>query len=98
MEQMAKQLAGSHYQWLHHMLSESNWSRAEVRQQLIVDANAHFGHGTALVFNESAFAKKGDHSVGVARQWNGRLGKTENSQVGVFAALVRDCACALVDE
>ena len=50
MEQMAEQVAGSHYQRLHHMLSESNWSRAEVRQQLIVDANAHFGHGAALVF------------------------------------------------
>jgi SRSO17 transposase len=97
MEQMAEQVAGSHYQRLHHMLSESNWSRAEVRQQLIVDANAQFGHGAALVFDESAFAKKGDKSVGVARQWNGRLGKTENSQVGVFAALVRDRACALVD-
>ena len=97
MEQMAEQVAGSHYQRLHHMLSESNWSRAEVRQQLIVDANTQFGHGAALVFDESAFAKKGEKSVGVARQWNGRLGKTENSQVGVFAALVRDRACALVD-
>jgi len=97
MEQMAEQVAGSHYQRLHHMLSESNWSRAEVRRQLITDANAQFGHGAALVFDESAFAKKGEKSVGVARQWNGRLGKTENSQVGVFAALVRDRACALVD-
>ena len=86
---MAEQVAGSHYQRLHHMLSESNWSRAEVRQQLIGEANAHFGHGTTLVFDESVFAKKGDKSVGVARQWNGWLGKTENSQVGVFAALVR---------
>lgn len=94
---MAEQVAGSHYQRLHHMLSESNWSRAEVRQQLIVDTNTQFGHGAALVFDESAFAKKGEKSVGVARQWNGRLGKTENSQVGVFAALVRDRACALVD-
>lgn len=40
------------------MLSESNWSRAEVRQQLIVDANIQFGHVAALVFDESAFAKK----------------------------------------
>jgi len=57
MEQMAEQVAGSHYQRLHHMLSESNWSRAEVRQQLIVEANAHFGHGAALVFDESAFSR-----------------------------------------
>ena len=34
------------------------------------------------------FQKKGKKSVGVARQWNGRLGKVENSQVGVFAAVV----------
>ncbi|MGB4467826.1 MAG: transposase [Azovibrio sp.] len=95
MEQMAEPVAGSHYQRLHHMLSESSWSRAEVRQQLIVDANSQFGHSAALVFDESAFAKKGEKSVGVARQWNGRLGKTENSPVGVFAALVRDRA--LVD-
>jgi SRSO17 transposase len=96
-EPMAEPVAGSHYQRLHHMLSESNWSRAEVRQPRIADANAHFGHGAARVFDKSAFAKKGDKSVGVARQWNGRLGKTENSQVGVLAALVRDRACALVD-
>lgn len=97
MEQMTEQVAGSHYQQLHHMLSESNWSRTDVRRQLITDANTQFGHGAALVFDETAFAKKGNKSVGVARQWNGRLGKTENSQVGVFAALVRDRACALVD-
>ena len=40
-----------------------------------------------LIIDESCFAKKGKKSVGVARQWNGRLGKVDNSQVGVFAAL-----------
>lgn len=94
---MAEQVAGSHYQRLHHMLSESAWRCVDVRHQLIQDANGHFGHGAALVFDESALEKKGEKSAGVARQWNGRLGKTENSQVGVFAAVVRDRACALVD-
>lgn len=42
-------------------------------------------------------SKKGERSGGVARQWNGCLGKTESSQVDVFAALVRERACALVD-
>ena len=60
-------------------------------------AHGFFGHGAALVFDESALEKKSEKSAGVARQWNGRLGKTENSQVGVFAAVVRDRACALVD-
>ena len=83
-ERMADVVAGSRYQRVHHMLSESAWSRADVRRQLVVDANAHFGRGgTAFVIDESGFAKKGEHSAGVARQWNGRLGKTDNSQVGV---------------
>ena len=79
------------------MLSESAWDRRGVRRQLIADANAHFGHAGALVIDESAFAKKGDMSAGVARQWNGRLGKTDNSQVGVFAAMARGGVAALVE-
>jgi hypothetical protein len=47
--------------------------------------------------DESAFAKKGEASAGVARQWNGRLGKVENSQVGVFAALAKETAVSLID-
>ena len=92
---MAETVSGSHYQRLHHMLSESAWNRGGVRRQLIADGNAHFGHGSALVIDESAFAKKGDMSAGVGRQWNGRLGKPDNSQVGVFAAVVRDRVAAL---
>ncbi|MDZ7584692.1 MAG: transposase [Thiobacillus sp.] len=88
MERMVDVVAGSCPQRLHHMLSESAWDRAGVLRQLVADANAHFERGgTALVIDESGFAKKGEHSAGVARQWNGRLGKTDNSQVGVFAAL-----------
>jgi len=37
-----------------------------------------------LTVDESGFAKKGNHSVGVARQYCGSVGKVENSQVGVF--------------
>ena len=94
---MAETVSGSQYQRLHHMLSESAWDRRGVRHQLIADANAQFGHAAALVIDESAFAKKGEMSAGVARQWNGRLGKTDNSQVGVFAAVVRDGVSALVE-
>ena len=41
-----------------------------------------------IVFDPSAFPKKGTRSVGVARQWCGRLGKVDNCQVGVFMAYV----------
>jgi SRSO17 transposase len=97
MEKMAETVSGSHYQRLHHMLSESSWDRSGVRRQLIVDANTHFGYASALVLDESGFAKKGDMSAGVARQWNGRLGKTDNSQVGLFAAVTREGVSALID-
>ena len=37
-----------------------------------------------ITVDESGFVKKGKHSVGVARQYCGSVGKVENSQVGVF--------------
>jgi SRSO17 transposase len=49
-----------------------------------------------IVFDPSAFAKKGAASVGVQRQWCGRLGKKENCQVGVYMAYVSRREHALV--
>src|SRR5262249_3695921 len=50
-----------------------------------------------LIFDPSAFAKKGNASVGVQRQWCGRLGKIDNCQVGVYLAYVGRSEHALVD-
>jgi len=50
-----------------------------------------------LVFDPSAFPKKGKASVGVQRQWCGRLGKIDNCQVGVYLAYVGRGDHALVD-
>ena len=55
------------------------------------------GDESCLLLDESGFEKKGEHSVGVARQWNGRLGKVDNCQVGVFAALGRGARATLID-
>jgi SRSO17 transposase len=51
----------------------------------------------ALVFDPSAFPKKGTHSCGVARTWCGRLGKMENCQVGLFLAYATDRGQAPLD-
>jgi SRSO17 transposase len=53
--------------------------------------------GVVGVIDESAFAKKGSHSAGVARQHNGRLGKEDNCQVGVFLIGVTPAGSALLD-
>jgi SRSO17 transposase len=50
-----------------------------------------------IVFDPSAFAKKGTASVGVQRQWCGRLGKKENCQVGVYMAYVSRKEHAIVN-
>jgi SRSO17 transposase len=53
--------------------------------------------GVVGVIDESGFAKKGEHSAGVARQHNGRLGKEDNCQVGVFLVGVTPGGAALLD-
>ncbi len=50
-----------------------------------------------IVFDPSGFPKKGNASVGVQRQWCGRLGKVENCQVGVYMGYVSRVEHALVD-
>jgi len=50
-----------------------------------------------IVFDPSAFPKSGRESVGVARQWCGRLGKIDNCQVGIFMGYVSSREHALVD-
>ncbi len=50
-----------------------------------------------LVFDPSAFKKQGKESVGVARQWCGRLGKVDNCQVAIYLGYVSRKEHALVD-
>ena len=52
----------------------------------------------ALIFDESGFVKKGQDSIGVARQYCGTIGKVDNCQVGVFAGYVSEYGYALVDK
>jgi len=54
--------------------------------------------GVVGVVDESGFAKKGEQSAGVARQYNGRLGKEDNCQVGVFLVGVAPGGSALLGQ
>jgi SRSO17 transposase len=76
---------------LQGFLTQSPWEGRDVFQEIqavfaeeLVPTATQWSLGTVGVFDESGFEKAGTESVGVARQWCGRLGKTENCQVGVF--------------
>lgn len=86
------------HQAMQHMLTEGVVDWAGFADQLAFETNALLGGPeSVLIFDESAFAKKGEASAGVARQWNGRLGKVDNCQVGVFAALCQGGSASLID-
>jgi SRSO17 transposase len=90
MERMEEYVQDCDYESIQQFLTDSPWDEQALQVRLAQDVNKEIGgKGAVLCIDESAITKKGDKSVGVARQWNGRLGKTDNCQVGVFASLVK---------
>src|SRR5271165_3691557 len=76
----------------------SPWDHRPLLGELARQIGAELGEADGvIVFDPSAHAKKGTESVGVQRQWCGRLGKVENCQVGVYMAYVSRTEQALVD-
>ena len=80
--------AGLAEQNVQHVMSNSPWSAQPVFQQVQREIATKPGleSGGMLLLDESADDKAGLKSVGAARQYNGRMGKVELSQVGVFLA------------
>jgi SRSO17 transposase len=76
----------------------SPWDHCPVLRELARQVGAELGEADGvIVFDPSAHPKKGTGSVGVQRQWCGRLGKVENCQVGVYMGYVSRIDQALVD-
>ena len=96
---MAEVIPDSDSRNLQQFITHSKWSAREVVDQVAQEANALLGHRTkaCLLIDESGFAKQGKKSVGVARQWLGRLGKVDNGQVAVYATLCQGERSTLVD-
>ena len=76
----------------------ADWADAPLRQTLLDQVGQQLGQGDGvLVFDPSAFPKSGRESVGVARQWCGRLGKVDNCQVAIYLGYVSAQGPTLVD-
>lgn len=85
-------------QALQRFIGWVNWDHRPLLGELAKQVGAALGESDGvLVLDPSAFAKKGTESVGVKRQWNGRAGKVDNCQVGVYLAYVSRREQALVD-
>jgi SRSO17 transposase len=74
---------------LQHFMSNSPWSGPTLIEAIQNEIKDHPAFQEAiLMLDESAEEKAGEQSAGASRQHNGRLGKIEMSQVGVFLSLV----------
>ena len=70
-------------QRLSNAVSTSPWSDDLVRELLALKIETELKRPDAFIIDDTGFAKKGEHSVGVARQYSGTLGRTDNCQVAV---------------
>jgi SRSO17 transposase len=89
---------------LQKFINSAPWDHGDVQAEVqsvsadeLVPTAAGSPIGTIGVVDESGFAKKGEHSAGVARQHNGRLGEEDVCQVGVFLVGVTPGGAALLD-
>ena len=84
---------------LQHFVGVSPWNHLPLLSRLQEEVGEELGDPEGvLVADGSATPKKGTESVGVARQWCGRLGKVDNCQVGIYVAYAGKGSCAIVDE
>jgi SRSO17 transposase len=81
------------HQSLHHLVAHAAWSDEalfeQVRQSILPQMEKN-GAVTAWIVDDTGFVKKGSHSVGVARQYCGQVGKQENCQVAVSLSLTTE--------
>jgi SRSO17 transposase len=89
-EPMASRVAPGEVQQLHHFVSTSAWDPVPLEAVLVKKAQALVGGPRAvLIIDDTALVKQGTHSVGVARQYCGELGKKANCQSVVSLTLSR---------
>ena len=97
-EPMAAHLAPtrvrSEHQRLHHFVADAAWSDDAVlnavRDYVLEKVVPRGGEPEALLLDDTGFPKQGTHSVGVARQYCGQLGKQDNCQVAVSVSLANE--------
>lgn len=89
---VAPQRAGAKHQSMHHFVAKAEWSDAALLAAVRQEVLPALGTIEAWIVDDTGYPKKGTHSVGVARQYCGQLGKQDNCQVAVSLSLASDHA------
>jgi len=90
---ISARVPGSDVQALRQFVNQSPWEWAPLQAALTTLLLDRLLPEAVLILDETSFPKKGDASVGVARQYCGALGKTANCQVAVSLHLGTDTTC-----
>jgi SRSO17 transposase len=89
-EPLAARVPDGNVQAMQQFVGQSPWSWMPIWERLGKRMTAELEPDSAWVVDDTGFPKQGDHSVGVARQYSGTLGKTANCQVAVSIHLVSE--------
>lgn len=86
--------ASARHQSLHHFVAQAEWSDEALLNRVAqwVVPRMDLSAGAYWIIDDTGFPKKGKHSVGVARQYCGQLGKQDNCQVAVSISLATPTA------
>ena len=83
---------------MQYFIGQSQWDDIPLRKELVKQVAQQLGEADGvLILNPSGFPKSGSESVGVTRQWCGRLGKVDNCQLGLYLGYASSKGHALVD-
>ena len=83
-------------QRLQHFITDSDWDDGQVRKALALHLEAKLHDIDAFAIDDTGFEKKGESSVGVARQYSGTLGRVGNCQVATSLHLVSEASSASI--
>jgi SRSO17 transposase len=97
--QLAEAIGETDPQGVQRLLNSARWDADLVRDDLREYVVEHLSdeQSGVLIADETGFLKKGDKSVGVARQYTGTAGDTVNCQVGVFVAYASKKGTTFID-